>query len=159
MTGPIGALDACKADIIEVLKTDSVLAKAKFYNSMFEVDSNTRKPCHSIDLGVDKDNEDGYTGRGIDNYVVSGVIITYLEPDTKKTKTMPSLDEYRERTKTVLKRAAKLDTFSVIKSFKYLNSYTNPMTTQTRVNGMVSTQLTAHRAITEFEITYEVRDI
>lgn len=151
---PVGQLKLVKKDIVDALKSDSTLSKDKFYTSMFEVDTNTKKPCHSIDLDEETE-EETYTGGCIDKYTVEGMIITYLEPEIRKGTISDELDLYRERIRNTLKEADKKDTFAVISSFKYKTSYPLPWT----VSSPNGPKLVAHRMIIKFTVEYGVKDV
>jgi len=147
-----GVILEVKEDIITALQVDSVLAKEEYYNSWVEVNANTRKPCHSVDIEEETPLQDGCSGGLKETYVAKGFIIDYIEPEMDKTKITEDLDNFRERTRNALKTADKSDTFTRITSWTYKRSYPRPWT----VDFQGSLKILAHRMITEFEVEYEV---
>ena len=151
----IGILDLGIQDITSLLELDPVLKSLPTYPSLWEVDANTPKPCQSVDLDVEKNSSDaGYSGGCIDDYDATGVIIQYLEPDHPKDQIMPDLNEYRERTRNKLKEAEQLDLFTTIETIHYVQSKPRPWVIQ----NMDGPRVLAHRLITDFTVTYAVKE-
>lgn len=152
---PIGILDLGIKDVINLLEKDPVLQALPTYPSLWEVDSNTPKPCQSVDLDVETDDETGgFSGGCVDDYTTTGAIIQYLEPDHRKEQIMTDLNEYRERTRNMLKDAVKLDLFETLETIKYKESKPRPWVVQ----NMDGPQVLAHRMITDFTVTYAVKE-
>lgn len=142
-----------KDELISTLKTNPIFANDPFYRSMFEVGTNTGKPCHSIDLGYDRPGEDEYSGGLIRVYKVEGVLITYLEPEILDTVIGDELDKYRDAAKDAFQDKEDTGAWTKIREYEYIESYPDPMSEEYQG----SIRLLAHRMILKFSIEYEVR--
>jgi hypothetical protein len=142
-----------KDELISTLQTSTVFSNDSFYRSMFEVDTNTQKPCHSIDLGYDNPGEDEYSGGMVRVYNVEGVLITYLEPEILDTSIGDELDKYRDAAKDTLQDKEDSGAWTKIRGYKYIESYPDPWGEE--YQGGI--RLLAHRMINKFSIEYEVR--
>lgn len=142
-----------KDELITTLQANSVFSNDSFYRSMFEVGTNTGKPCHSIDLGYDSPGEDEYSGGMIRVYKVEGVLITYLEPEIPDTSVGDELDKYRDAAKDALQDKEDSATWTKIREYKYIESYPDPWSDEYQG----STRLLAHRMINKFSVEYEVK--
>lgn len=149
-----GVIREVKEDIITALQADPTLAKEEYYYSWLEVDTNTRKPCHSVDIEEETQIDGGCVGGLKDAYTAKGFIIDYIEPEMDKTKISGDLDNFRERTRNALKTADRDGTFTRITSWTYKRSYPRPWT----VEFQGSLRILAHRMITEFDVEYEVTE-
>jgi hypothetical protein len=141
-----------KDELITTLQTNTTF-KHPIYRSMWEVGTNTGKPCHSIDLDRDIPDENEYSGGMVRLYQVDGVLITYLEPEIPETSIGDELDKYRDAAKDVLQDKEDSGTYTKIREYNYLESYPAPWTDEYQ-GGL---RLLAHRMITKFTIKYEVR--
>jgi hypothetical protein len=151
-----GIIKNLKTDIITQLQQDTVLNQYEFYHSLWEVAPKTKKPCHSIDLGEDRKGEDEASGGTVNNYTIQGFLITYIEPSPNNPRKLTELlDEIQERQKNALQYAQDRMLWSYVWNYKYGRSYKMPWTLQDPQSGNM--RLVAHRVITEFEISYEVR--
>ena len=151
----IGILDLGILDVINLLETDPILKALPTYPSLWEVDTNTPKPCQSVDLDTEKNSSDsGYAGGCVDDYSCTGVVIQYLEPDHPKDQIMPDLNEFRERTRNLFKEAVKLDLFETLETIEYNQSKARPWVVQ----NMEGPKVLAHRMITDFTATYSVKE-
>jgi hypothetical protein len=150
----IGILDLGIKDIISLLERDPILKTLPTYPSLWEVDANTRKPCQSVDLDVEKGEDMGSTGGCVDEYQCSGVVIQYLEPDHAKDQIMPDLNEYRERTRNIFRESVQHDWFETLESVEYNQSKPMPWVVQ----GREGPKVLAHRMITDFTATYAVKE-
>lgn len=151
----IGIIDLGIQDVITLLERDSILKTLPTYPSLWEVDANTPKPCQSVDFEMETEAMDaGNYGGCVDEYSCNGFIIQYLEPEHPKDQIMPDLNNYRERTRNILRESVQLDLFETIENITYKTSKPRPWTIQ----NMEGPKLLAHRMITEFTATYTVKE-
>lgn len=154
MTTEQTVMETLKQELESVLKSNSLFVHDPFYPSMFEVTTNSPKPCHSITLDRDTpvpDAEMEYMGGVVDQYRVEGILITYLEPELPSVGAM--LEKYRDAAKAELQDADKTNKWEIITSYKYLESYPMPWTESYGTEPSI----VAHRMVIKFLIDYEVR--
>lgn len=142
-----------KNELITTLQTHTTFTNEPFHRSLWEVTTNTRKPCHSLDLMHDRPSEMEYSGGMVRLYLVDGLLISYIEPEIPNKSIGDELDKYRDAAKDALQDKEDTGTWTKIRNYNYIESFPDPWSEE--YQGGI--RLLAHRMITRFTIEYEVR--